>query len=132
MPDYFRSFHKFPGWGGCSKNQPRYLTQGDSIAETRPKRLRRAKRETRARLYASSPYCFYCNAYLELDDSTVDHVVPRSKGGTNTFDNMVLSCWPCNEFKKDYVVVIQNGIVAVPLRTGTWLVLQLEERSNGR
>ena len=24
-----------------------------------------------------------------------DHVIPRSWGGTDTFDNVVTACWPC-------------------------------------
>ncbi len=42
--------------------------------------------------------CQYCGSERHL---TVDHVVPRSKGGTDTWDNLVTSCAPCNRKKGD-------------------------------
>lgn len=41
--------------------------------------------------------CQYCNAAAE----SIDHVVPRSRGGTNTWDNVVAACRPCNSKKRD-------------------------------
>lgn len=41
--------------------------------------------------------CVYCNAAAE----TIDHVVPRSRGGTHTWDNVVAACAPCNHRKSD-------------------------------
>ena len=40
--------------------------------------------------------CQYCNKKLTFESATVDHVIPRSKGGRNTWDNLVLCCGPCN------------------------------------
>lgn len=37
--------------------------------------------------------CQYCGA---KHDITFDHVVPRSKGGTTTWQNVVAACSPCN------------------------------------
>jgi 5-methylcytosine-specific restriction endonuclease McrA len=42
--------------------------------------------------------CQYCGSERHL---TVDHVVPRSKGGADTWDNLVTSCAPCNRKKGD-------------------------------
>ncbi len=42
--------------------------------------------------------CQYCLAHEEL---TFDHVVPRSKGGLTTWDNVVAACSPCNLRKGD-------------------------------
>ncbi|WP_042378758.1 HNH endonuclease [Gordonia alkanivorans] len=38
-------------------------------------------------------------AYCEAPASTVDHIVPRSRGGPSTFGNQVAACKPCNGFK---------------------------------
>src|SRR5580692_5925422 len=42
--------------------------------------------------------CQYCGAREEL---TFDHVVPRSKGGTTTWENVVAACSCCNLRKGD-------------------------------
>lgn len=41
--------------------------------------------------------CQYCGKTAE----NVDHVVPRSRGGTHTWDNVVAACRPCNSRKED-------------------------------
>jgi 5-methylcytosine-specific restriction endonuclease McrA len=43
-------------------------------------------------------HCQYCGSERHL---TIDHVVPRSKGGTDTWDNVVTSCAACNRKKGD-------------------------------
>jgi 5-methylcytosine-specific restriction endonuclease McrA len=35
------------------------------------------------------------------EELTIDHVLPRSQGGTSTWDNCVLSCIGCNKHKAD-------------------------------
>ncbi len=37
--------------------------------------------------------CQYCGSKHDL---TFDHVIPRSKGGLTTWDNVVAACSPCN------------------------------------
>ena len=37
--------------------------------------------------------CQYCG---DDDDLTFDHVIPRSRGGRTTWDNVVAACAPCN------------------------------------
>ena len=45
--------------------------------------------------------CQYClNAFRELD-LTIDHVIPRSKGGKTAWENLVTSCGRCNTHKGD-------------------------------
>ncbi len=40
--------------------------------------------------------CQYCGSTKHL---TLDHVIPRSKGGTHTWDNVVAACEKCNSCK---------------------------------
>lgn len=40
--------------------------------------------------------CQYCGKHLSREDSTIDHVIPKSKGGGTTWDNVVLACQKCN------------------------------------
>ena len=42
--------------------------------------------------------CVYCGSKKDL---TIDHVIPRSKGGKNTWDNLVTCCSKCNLKKSD-------------------------------
>ncbi|MDP8967309.1 MAG: HNH endonuclease [Actinomycetota bacterium] len=54
---------------------------------------------TRRAVFARDGWtCQYCGSRANL---TVDHVIPRSKGGGSTWDNIVASCAPCNRRKGD-------------------------------
>lgn len=44
--------------------------------------------------------CAYCGAKAD----TVDHVVPRSRGGGHTWENCVAACAPCNHRKADHLL----------------------------
>lgn len=44
--------------------------------------------------------CAYCRAKgLPVEDLTFDHVIPRSRGGSSTWSNIVPACRTCNEAK---------------------------------
>lgn len=45
--------------------------------------------------------CQYCNRTLSGDIETLDHVMPTSRGGKNTWKNVVAACKPCNTKKAD-------------------------------
>ncbi len=56
--------------------------------------------------------CQYCNIDLE-DNATIDHVVPRHRGGSNSWVNMVACCRDCNLSKgnktpKEAGMVLRN------------------------
>jgi len=42
--------------------------------------------------------CQYCGSKQHL---TLDHIVPLSKGGKNTWGNLITACMPCNQKKGD-------------------------------
>lgn len=42
--------------------------------------------------------CQYCGATKRL---TIDHVIPKSRGGQDTWENMVVACSSCNAKKGD-------------------------------
>lgn len=43
--------------------------------------------------------CQYCGEKLPVSQLNYDHVVPRRLGGKTVWDNIVASCYPCNEKK---------------------------------
>jgi len=43
--------------------------------------------------------CQYCDDVFDFDELTIDHVVPRSEGGTTKWENCVTACKPCNHRK---------------------------------
>jgi 5-methylcytosine-specific restriction endonuclease McrA len=45
--------------------------------------------------------CQYCGVQPGGDELTIDHVVPRSQGGSSTWENCVLACVTCNKRKAD-------------------------------
>lgn len=45
--------------------------------------------------------CQYCGRRPASDELSIDHVVPRSQGGTSTWENCVLACLDCNHRKAD-------------------------------
>ena len=54
------------------------------------------QKELRSFIFSrSNNQCVYCGAKAE----EIDHIVPRSKGGTNSTYNLVASCRSCNEKK---------------------------------
>lgn len=56
--------------------------------------FRRQLRANRNRIYKRDNYtCVYCGSTRQL---TLDHVIPKSKGGKNDWNNLVTSCQKCN------------------------------------
>ena len=45
--------------------------------------------------------CQYCNVQPGTEELSIDHVLPRSQGGTSTWENCVLACVACNKRKAD-------------------------------
>ena len=69
-------------------------------------RARHSRRITRRAVFARDNWtCQYCGAKTTL---TVDHVLPRSKGGPSSWDNIVASCAPCNRRKADHLPDVAN------------------------
>ena len=58
---------------------------------------RRVAVSRRAVMARDAHRCQYCGAHAD----SIDHVVPRSRGGLHTWDNVVAACRPCNVRKRD-------------------------------
>ena len=53
----------------------------------------------RKNLLDKDPHCYYCKKELNLFNSTLDHLIARSKNKGNFLENKVLSCYSCNNRK---------------------------------
>ena len=62
-----------------------------------PRDVHRRKITRKAVLARDDWTCQYCGS--ERTGLTVDHVIPRSRGGTSVWENIVASCAPCNRRK---------------------------------
>ena len=45
--------------------------------------------------------CLYCGVHVKISDASYDHVIPKSRGGPTTWENMVTCCLKCNCKKAD-------------------------------
>ncbi|MCU1615000.1 MAG: 5-methylcytosine-specific restriction endonuclease McrA [Frankiales bacterium] len=57
--------------------------------------------------------CVYCGGSA----TSIDHVVPRSRGGTHTWDNVVAACRRCNHTKADRSLAEIGWVLPHPPRT---------------
>lgn len=73
--------------------------------------------------------CFYCSVTLTPakdtghlpTDASIDHVVPRHHGGSNSPDNMVVACCQCNRTKGDRPMAEFLGLASKDDRTHQWI-----------
>ena len=52
--------------------------------------------------------CQYCGIHVTLKTGTIDHIMPRSKGGLHAWENVVIACIPCNQKKGSRLISNTN------------------------
>ena len=72
--------------------------------------------------------CQFCGEALPTHELTFDHLVPRSRGGRTTWENVVTACSPCNLTKGDQLPHEARMYPLVPPEQPTTFTLQ----ENGR
>jgi 5-methylcytosine-specific restriction endonuclease McrA len=69
---------------------------------------------SRRALFARDDYrCQYCGGYAD----SIDHIVPRSRGGRHEWENVAAACRPCNLRKRDRTPAEAGMVLAKPPRT---------------
>lgn len=63
--------------------------------------------------------CAYCGGHA----ATIDHVLPRSRGGKNTWRNTVAACGPCNQRKGDRTPAEARMPLRATPQAPTWAAL---------
>jgi 5-methylcytosine-specific restriction endonuclease McrA len=54
--------------------------------------------------------CQYCGIVLASAELTLDHVIPRSRGGLSTWENLVACCHACNRKKGNHLIHELTGM----------------------
>jgi len=67
--------------------------------------------------YRDRNRCQYCGGRFQTRDLNLDHVVPLSRGGKSTWENVVCCCIPCNS-RKGGMLPVEAGmrLIHVPER----------------
>jgi hypothetical protein len=52
--------------------------------------------------------CEYCLSQIKFspDPFSIEHIIPRSKGGISDLDNLAIACQGCNNFKYSHIEAI--------------------------
>lgn len=57
------------------------------------------RKSSRAVFRRDSNLCAYCGNSFHDSQLTLDHVIPSSRGGDNSWKNLISACFPCNNRK---------------------------------
>jgi 5-methylcytosine-specific restriction endonuclease McrA len=94
---------------------------------------RRSVPFSRRNLYRRDGYrCQYCGKGQSAAELSIDHVVPRSRGGRTTWDNCVLSCIPCNVKKGSRLLNEAGMSLVAPPGKPVWSPCLLVNKANRR
>ena len=62
-----------------------------------PDRRGKNSRQKRAALIRKGVrHCFWCGDPVDIDTSTLEHIIPLARGGLDNANNRTLACLPCN------------------------------------
>jgi 5-methylcytosine-specific restriction endonuclease McrA len=83
---------------------------------------RRTTLSRRALFARDDDRCQYCGGFAD----SIDHIVPRSRGGRHEWENVAAACRPCNLRKRDRTPAEANMVLARPPRAPkehTWITV---------
>lgn len=76
----------------------------------------------RRNIYMRDHYtCQYCGTRPAKEELTIDHIVPRSKGGRSSWENVVLACQSCNSRKGNLTVEQAHMQLRRPPKKPHWM-----------
>ncbi|MDD1466797.1 HNH endonuclease [Dolichospermum sp. ST_sed5] len=56
-----------------------------------------SKKQKLSNVYGS--YCWWCGKSMSINELTIEHLRPKSCGGSNSLENLRLACLTCNRFR---------------------------------
>jgi 5-methylcytosine-specific restriction endonuclease McrA len=83
---------KIPGWTGRMPAVVRLIRPVSTF--------KKGVKYSRINVFTRDNFtCQYCGARKAMKDLNYDHVIPRVQGGKTVWENIVTSCYPCNDRK---------------------------------
>lgn len=73
-------------------------------------RLAQCSPSRRNIIWRDQNQCQYCEKHFSDSELTLDHVIPRSRKGKNTWQNLVTACKKCNQ-RKGSKTTAESGMV---------------------
>lgn len=75
--------------------------------------------------------CQYCGAQPGREHLTLDHIIPRSRGGRMDWENVVAACAPCNRRKSNRTPdEADMKLLSAPTRPRFWAIALLSVPGN--
>lgn len=109
-PDDYRTY-EWEDWASVKPRHEDAVIKGGSLEIKAPEVIVLTKYDkvpnaavtfNRRNVYLRDKHCCqYCGKSLSREQLTIDHVTPRAQGGTSTWKNCVVACFPCNSKKAD-------------------------------
>ena len=83
---------------------------------------------TRREVFIRDNYtCQYCGR--QSGDLTIDHIIPRSRGGPHTWENLVSACKPCNHRKGGKLLgEVRMSLRSMPVQPSAGVYYTIERR----
>jgi len=75
--------------------------------------------------------CQYCGQQFSRKELNLDHVIPRSRGGRTSWDNIITSCLRCNRRKGGHLLNEVGMKLKHPPRRPRWQAVSIFSRKNG-
>ncbi|HEY9643395.1 MAG TPA: HNH endonuclease [Coleofasciculaceae cyanobacterium] len=101
-------FSSGKGWQVRSPSIVLYVPEHIRLTMGNPGRIWKVPPVNRRELLRRDNHtCQYCGSTRNL---TIDHLIPRSKGGLHTWDNVVTACGTCNSQKGDRLLA-ETGMI---------------------
>lgn len=97
------------GYRGDIKAAIRATKQPPQLHGNRKDPRAKSYRTIKARLLSQDPRCWVCGCALSMESATIDHVVPRSRGGLDNANNLRLACEPCNQKRGNHMPELRKA-----------------------
>lgn len=98
----------------CSATTLKKQSKGKQYKDNRRRRI--------AQFFQDFPNCYYCGTRLTIENRSLDHFIPRSKGGIGSLDNLVTACKDCNQ--KKGVLVLDVGPHSLAVKAANLVVAE--------